>query len=162
MGPVDLAFTDRYGGAGPVPPDLDLALGDGARAENLRRVTADFAPGARVADMRQVHGNAVQVVGAGDLGDRQEVDALVSAETDVVLVVRVADCVPVLLSDADAGVVAVAHAGRAGMVAGVVAETVASMRELGAWRITASLGPRICGGCYEVPAALQEEFLAVV
>ena len=58
-GPVDLAFTDRYGGVSAVPYDeLNLALDDGddpaARAENLRRVVAEFAPGATVAQVRQV------------------------------------------------------------------------------------------------------------
>ena len=62
LGPVDLAFTDRYGGVSAVPFDsLNLALvGDddpSAVAENHRLVTEDFAPGAALADMLQVHGS---------------------------------------------------------------------------------------------------------
>jgi YfiH family protein len=159
----ELAFTDRYGGAGAVPYDeLNLALeGDDdleVCAENLRLVAADFAPGAVVADMRQVHGNAVVVVdGPPTASSRPEVDALVTASVDTVLVVRVADCVPVLLADPEAGVIGVVHAGRPGMVAGVAPVAVDRMRDLGAREPTAWLGPRICGACYEVPEGMQAE-----
>jgi len=168
VGPVDLAFTDRYGGASAVPYDeLNVALeGDDdldVCAQNLHRVTTDFAPGAVVADMRQVHGNAVGVVeGPPSSADRPDVDALVSTAVDTVLVVRVADCVPVLLADPDAGVIGVVHAGRPGMVSGVASEAVDRMRDLGARQLTAWLGPRICGACYEVPAAMQAEVAARV
>lgn len=160
-GPVDLAFTDRHGGSSAAPYDgLNLAIaGDDdldVCAANLRLVVDDFAPGARVADMHQVHGNTVRSVGAGT-PDRPEADALVTTEPDTVLVVRVADCLPVLLVDAGAGVVGVAHAGRAGLLAGVVPAAVTRMRDLGATMIGAWLGPRVCGGCYEVPADLQAE-----
>ncbi|MBD8869223.1 peptidoglycan editing factor PgeF [Nocardioides donggukensis] len=175
-GPVDLAFTDRYGGVSGVPfEELNLALvseDDAAdRAENLRRVLADFAPGARLADMHQVHGATVQMVqgpqgpqgpdGAGGReGTPPECDALVTADADVVLMVRVADCVPVLLADPDHGVIGAAHAGRSGVAAGVVPAAVERMRALGADRVTAWVGPHVCGACYEVPAALQEEVAA--
>jgi YfiH family protein len=166
-GPVELAFTDRHGGAGAAPSDeLDLALeddADGGRcAANLLRVVGDLAPGARVADMRQVHGSAVAVVGTAPTADRPEADGLVTAEPDRVLVVRVADCLPVLLVDRDAGVIGAVHAGRRGLAAGVVPAAVDRMRDLGATEVGAWLGPRICGACYEVPEALQAEVGAVV
>jgi polyphenol oxidase len=126
-------------------------------AANLAMVTADFAPGAAVHDMRQVHGNTVAVVPSPVATGRPEADALVTRATDAVLVVRVADCLPVLLADPDAGVVGAVHAGRGGMVAGVAAAAVERMRELGAEHVTAWLGPRICGACYEVPEAMQAE-----
>ena len=160
-GPVDLAFTDRYDGVSAVPFDsLNLALvGDddpAAVERNLALLMDDFAPGASLADMHQVHGN--RVVEAG--GSRERCDALVTDRPDVVLMVRVADCVPVLLADAGAGVLGAAHAGRQGLVEGVVDACVARMRELGADRIEAWVGPHICGACYEVPAALQQEVAA--
>ena len=169
-GSVDLAFTDRYGGASAAPYDeLNLALeGDddpAVRAANLRTVAEDFAPEAEVSDMRQVHGSAVEVVEhrhSTTSPARPEVDALVTAEPGHLLVVRVADCVPVLLADPDAGVTAAVHAGRPGLAAGVVPAAVARMRDLGAARITAWLGPRVCGACYEVPAALQAQVGALV
>lgn len=177
-GPVDLAFTDRYGGVSAAPFDeLNLALDDAddpsARAENLRRVATDFAPDLaslpdfsldrHVAQMRQVHGREVDVVddrhGRGML---PEADGLVATDPAAVLLVRVADCVPVLLADAEAGVIGVAHAGRPGMLVGVAPATVAAMRRLGAEQITAWLGPHVCGACYEVPAAMQEAAVAQV
>jgi copper oxidase (laccase) domain-containing protein len=63
----------------------------------------------------------------------------------------------VLLADSVNGVVGAAHAGRRGMYAGVVPATVEAMRELGAGRITAVLGPYACGDCYEVPAEMRAE-----
>ena len=166
VGPVDLAFTDRYGGVSAAPYDeLNLALEGGddpdVCAANLRLVVDDFAPGASVADMRQVHGAAVALVGDGSPG-RPQADALVSTVPDTVLVVRVADCIPVLLADVDAGMVAAVHSGRPGLAAGVVPAAVARMRGLGATGITAWLGPRICGACYEVPGQMRAEVGALV
>jgi YfiH family protein len=166
---VDLAFTDRHGGVSRAPFDsLNLALTgpdpEASRAENLRLVLTDFAPGAVLADLRQVHGDTVHVVtGRTSPGATPpDADGIVTAEPDVVLMVRAADCVPVLLADAAAGVVGAAHAGRLGLAAGVVLRTVERMRELGASEVTAWVGPHVCGACYEVPAELQREVGAVV
>lgn len=177
LGPVDLAFTDRFGGVSGVPYDeLNLALDGGddprSRAENLRRVVADFAPdlatspgadaGHHVAQMNQVHGADVAVVEGSGFSAHPAADGMVTTSSDVVLLVRAADCVPVVLADAGTGVVAVAHAGRPGVVAGVVPATVARMRELGAREITAWIGPHVCGACYEVPAPMRDEVGALV
>jgi YfiH family protein len=160
-GPVDLAFTDRYDGVSAVPFDsLNLALvsnDDRAAVErNLALLLDDFAPGAALADMEQVHGHTVVEAG----GTREQCDALVTDRADVVLMVRVADCVPVLLADPDAGVLGAAHAGRQGLVEDVVTACVGRMRDLGASQIQAWVGPHICGSCYEVPEALQQEVAA--
>ncbi|MCW2752950.1 MAG: hypothetical protein JWQ32_361 [Marmoricola sp.] len=166
LGPVDLAFTDRYGGVSGVPWDeLNLALeGDddpAAVAENHRIVLSDFGPGDQVVDLRQVHGARVAV--AEDPSDpdapdrRPEADGVVTARSGLTLMVRAADCVPVLLADPEVGVIGAAHSGRPGLAAGVVPATVARMRDLGATSITAWIGPHVCGACYEVPAAMQAE-----
>jgi YfiH family protein len=116
--------------------------------------------------MRQVHGADVHAVDRTWLDARHADlpvgDALVTDLPGVVLMVRVADCVPVLLADVDHGVVGAAHAGRPGLVAGIVPATVARMRELGADRIVAWLGPHVCGSCYEVPGEMRDEVAAVV
>jgi polyphenol oxidase len=157
-GPVDLAFTDRYDGVSAVPFDsLNLALVGEDDPDAVRRnvdlVLDDFAPGAVLADMAQVHGAEVAMAE----GPRQQCDALVSDRSGVVLMVRVADCVPVLLADPDAGVLGAAHAGRNGVAVGVVGACVERMGQLGARAISAWVGPHICGRCYEVPAELQQE-----
>ncbi len=162
FGSVELAFTDRFGGVSAPPYDeLNLGLSTpddpGAVAENHRRLLADFAPDAELADMYQVHGNAVTVVEGPVGSDRPRCDALVTTRPEVVLLVRVADCAPVLLADPAAGVVAAVHSGRPGLAARVVPATVDRMRDLGASAITAWLGPHVCGGCYEVPQEMQDD-----
>ena len=166
--PVDLAFTDRLGGVSAAPFDqLNLSVSgdddESAKAENHRLLLADFAPGAGLADLYQVHGREVAVVGPEAAGAwrRPHADGIVTTAHDVVLMVRAADCVPVLLADAEAGVVGAAHAGRQGMVLGVVTATVERMRASGARAITGWIGPSICGSCYEVPADLRDEVAAV-
>lgn len=108
----------------------------------------------------QVHGADVHIVGGTPRAGSQTVatgDGLVTAAANVALGVVVADCVPVLLADPERGVVATAHAGRRGLVAGVVPAVLATMARLGADRIRAVVGPAICGACYEVPAAMRDE-----
>lgn len=165
-GPVDLAFTDRHGGVSVAPFDsLNLAItgedDEAARRENLRLVLDDFAPGDELADLRQVHGGEIDVVERRRTSQRPAADGVVTARAGVVLAVRAADCVPVLLADPDAGVIGAAHAGRPGLVAQVVPNTVAVMGALGARRITAWVGPHVCGACYEVPEDMQAEVVAV-
>lgn len=107
-----------------------------------------------------MHGGDVDVVTERRAGERPRCDGVVTARPGVTLMVRVADCVPVLLADPAAGVIGAAHAGRPGLAAGVVPATVARMRDLGAREVTAWVGPHICGACYEVPARMQEDVAA--
>jgi YfiH family protein len=131
-------------------------------AQNLRLVLEDFAPGDRLADLHQVHGAEVDVVDEPATTARADADGIVTGQAGVVLMVRAADCVPVLLADAEAAVIAAAHCGRLGLAAGVVPATVARMRDLGARSITAWIGPHVCGGCYEVPENIQAQVSAAV
>lgn len=165
------AFTDRWGGVSAVPyEELNLggAVGDDPAAVLANRGLAARALGvdpARVVWMNQVHGRTVHVVDGPWPAEAEvpEGDAVVTARRGLPLAVLTADCVPVLLADPVAGVVAAAHAGRPGMVAGVVAATVETMITLGAEpaRMTARTGPAVCGRCYEVPAAMRDEVAAV-
>jgi YfiH family protein len=166
VGHADLAFTDRFGGVSASPYDeLNLAVAGGddpaAKAENLRRLADDFAPGDVVCDLYQVHG--ADVVRADRVWtERPHADGLVATGPGVTLLVRAADCVPVLLVAPDEGLLGAAHAGRPGMVKGVVPATVGRMRELGAGRVEGWIGPHVCGRCYEVPEAMRAEVAAVV
>ncbi|WP_328772279.1 peptidoglycan editing factor PgeF [Streptomyces sp. NBC_00286] len=182
MSGAHFAFTDRWGGVSAVPyEELNLGgggalaraksrvgeVGDDPDAVRTNRELAAKSLGldpARVVWMNQVHGRDVAVVDE-PWGDRPvpEVDAVVTARRRLALAVLTADCTPVLLADPVAGVVAAAHAGRPGMVAGVVPAAVAAMVELGAepGRIVARTGPAVCGRCYEVPDAMRAEVAAV-
>ena len=166
LGPVDLAFTDRFGGVSAAPFDsLNLALtGDDdprAIAENQRLVLADFAPGADLVGMHQVHGADVAVLGDGGQGDLPRCDGLVTTRPARVLMTRAADCLPVLLADPGARVIGSVHCGRPGLAARVVPAAVATMRAQGAVTITAWVGPHVCGSCYEVPGEMQAEVGAI-
>ena len=165
------AYTDRWGGVSAVPYDslnLGGAVGDDPAAVHANRARAAESLGRdpqRVVWMNQVHGRDTAVVDRPWGQDPvPAVDALVTTRADLTLAVLTADCVPVLLADPVAGVVAAAHAGRPGLVAGVVPAAVATMTEQGARadRITAVIGPSVCGKCYEVPAAMRDAVAAVV
>lgn len=130
--------------------------------EELAVLAHTRASSIRPVFMNQVHGAAVRVVS----GDDEEVsadscDGIVTTHPYVALFSLVADCTPVLLHDVRAGVVAAVHAGRPGMLAGVVPATVAAMRDLGSRRIAAAVGPSVCGRCYEVPQQLRDEAAAI-
>lgn len=169
-GPVDLAFTDRADGVSAAPYDsLNLALASdddpAAVAHNLETVRADFAPGDHLVDLEQVHGGAVHVVTGAPPGEgagRAEADAVVTDLPGITLMVRVADCVPLLLADPAAGVIGAAHCGRPGLTAQIVPHVVEAMRDLGARRLVAWVGPHVCGACYEVPAVMQEQVAALL
>jgi YfiH family protein len=164
------AFTDRWGGVSAAPyEELNLggAVGDDPGVVRTNREIAAKSLGldpGLVVWMNQVHGNDVAVVDE-PWGDRPvpEVDAVVTARRGLALAVLTADCTPVLLADPAAGIVAAAHAGRPGMIAGVVPAAVRAMTELGAdpARIVARTGPAVCGRCYEVPEAMRAEVAAV-
>lgn len=170
VGGAHFAFTDRWGGVSAVPyEELNLggAVGDDPDAVRTNRELAAKSLGldpARVVWMNQVHGPDVAVIDE-PWGDRPvpEVDAVVTVRRSLALAVLTADCTPVLLADPVAGIAAAAHAGRPGMVAGVVPAAVAAMVELGAepGRIVARTGPAVCGRCYEVPDEMRAEVAAV-
>ncbi|WP_343710186.1 peptidoglycan editing factor PgeF [Mycobacterium sp.] len=165
--------TTRAGGVSAPPYDT-FNLGDhvgdqpAAVAANRSRLTAAIGLGAdRVVWMNQVHGDRVGVVDAphpAAVGGRVGTDALVTGTPRLALAVLTADCVPVLLADARAGVVAAVHAGRVGAQRGVVARAVEAMLALGAHPgdISALLGPAVSGRNYEVPAAMAAEVEAAL
>jgi YfiH family protein len=161
------AFTDRWGGVSAVPyEELNLggAVGDDPDAVRTNRELAAKSLGldpAQVVWINQVHGADVAVVDGpwGSAAEIPSVDAVVTARGGLALAVLTADCTPVLLADPVARIAAAAHAGRPGMIAGVVPATVRAMVELGAEpsRIVARTGPAVCGRCYEVPEAMRAE-----
>jgi YfiH family protein len=165
--------TTRAGGVS-APPFDTFNLGDhvgddpAAVAANRKRLASAIGLGRdAVVWMNQVHGDRVVRVD-GPLEDPaaavDDTDALVTTTPRLALAVVTADCVPVLMADARAGVVAAVHAGRVGAQKGVVARAVEAMYDAGAHAqdISVLLGPAVSGRNYEVPADMAAEVEAVL
>ena len=143
---VDVAFTDAT-----------LDLQDGA-AGTVARTQLEADLGVAVVRAHQVHGTEVHVVERPAQPDPVPVaDALITAVPGAALMIRVADCVPVLLADTRGAVVGAVHAGRRGVELDVTTRAVDQMRSLGATDLRGWVGPHICGRCYEVPDAMRDE-----
>ncbi len=111
----------------------------------------------------QEHGTtALEVSGPVARGALPRADAVVSATPGLVIGVLTADCAPVLLADPEARVVAAAHAGWRGAVAGIIESAIAEMERLGAQRerISAAVGPCINQAAYEVGPEFEAQFLS--
>ena len=133
LGPAEIRFTGRSDG--------DFSQHAKDRDERLRTLSARtwLTP-------KQVHGSrAVAVdIDTAAIGDA---DAIVTTDPAVALMIKTADCAPIVL--VGDGAVGVVHAGWRGLVAGVVAEGVQAMADLGSRPTTAALGPCLRVGCYE-------------
>ncbi len=162
---VDALVTGRAGGVSTGPYEslnLGLHVGDDAErvVENRRRAAAMV--GLDLGDTvfcHQTHGRDVAVVddrdrGRGTLGvdDAVPCDAVVTTTPDLGLAVLVADCVPLVLYDPGAHVLAAVHAGWRGTVARIGEAAVEVMVTLGAdpGRIVAGIGPAITADRYQV------------
>lgn len=162
--------TTRAGGISAPPFDsfnLGDHVGDDADAVAANRARLAAAIGLateRVVWMNQVHGERVAVVDEPPGTPIEDTDGLVTRTPRLALAVVTADCVPVLLADARAGVVAAVHAGRVGAQRGVVVRAVEAMLAFGAHTrdISVLLGPAISGPNYEVPAAMADEVEAAL
>lgn len=100
-----------------------------------------------IATMRQVHGTDVAWAMPGLV---PEADALLTYTPNLGVLVRVADCVPVVLATEERDTIGVVHAGRKGLVDGVVPAAVRILHERGKGALAAVIGPHICGRCYEL------------
>ena len=167
---VFAAFTRRTGGvSGPPFESLNLGLGVGDDPESVLANRTALARSCGLlpddlAWMSQVHGTSVCYLDAKTPQPPDPVDAIFTDVPGRALCVLVADCLPVLIADPAARIIGAAHAGREGMVAGVVPALIAAMAAAGACpaRMRALTGPAICGSCYEVPPELQERVGAAV
>lgn len=162
---VRRVVTTRAGGFS-APPYDSFNLGDhvGDDPTAVRRNRARLAgtlglPGDHVIWMEQIHGRTVTTVDGPRTEPVPATDALVTTRPGLALVVLTADCVPVLLSDDEAGVIAAVHAGRIGARIGIVPRVLEAMIAAGARpeRIGALLGPAASGRRYEVPAEMRAD-----
>lgn len=157
-------FTRRGGVSTGLYDSLNGGIGSGddpqlvARNRALAAAALGLDPD-MMASLYQVHGNlAVQA----DPARRPEADGLVTSQPGQGLMILAADCVPVLLADHGAAIVAACHAGWRGALAGIVGATVSAMIRQGARpdRISARIGPAIAGPSYQIDQAMHDRLLA--
>lgn len=170
------AFTTRRGGVSTGEfASLNLASNRGddpeAVRENYRRVCALMGAGIdEGAVTRQVHGTAVRIVTEKDRHMclsvcPYEADGIVTSVKGMPISCMTADCVPVLLCDAEHGVIGAVHCGWRSSVGDILKNAVEQMESLGAQResLCAAIGPAIGKCCFEtdddVPEAI-ERYLA--
>ncbi len=153
-------FTDRSGGLSQ-GAFASFNLGDHVSDDpedvqaNRALLASQFGP---VQFMNQVHGSRIAII-ESVTEEAPTADALVTGIAGITLAVMVADCIPLILTSAEA--VAAVHVGRRGLTNGVAVKTVGVMREMGAKKIRAVLGPAICGHCYEVSQEAHDEVVAL-
>ncbi len=167
-GGVSLAPFDslNFGNPGDLPPERKDPREN--ILENWRRtLVAIQCDRRRVIEVHQVHGGDVHTFSnvlhkrIGDpvlCGPDPKADAIVTDDPTCVAAVRVADCAPILISDHLGQMVAAVHAGWRGVIAGVAANAVRTMRELGASSLTAAIGPCIGPQQFEVGNDVALEF----
>lgn len=161
-------FLTRHGGvSGGLYDSLNCGRSSG---DDLKRVNENQRRAVKMVDKRvktlcvarQVHGrDAIFVESDWPDGDAPRADALVTNRPRIALGVTSADCAPVLIVDADAGVIAAVHAGWRGALAGVVEAAVEMMTTAGAIpdRMVAAIGPCIAAESYEVGTEFSAPFL---
>lgn len=168
LGGAQAVFTNRVGGVS-VPPYDSLNTGyhvgddEAAVTENRHRISQ--AIGRDIVWMNQTHSHRVEVVVPGQTNKPIHADGLVLNTKPFTklglsipaLAVMVADCVPILLGSDDGSVIAAIHAGRSGIVTGIVREAIFTLRREGIdpADMNAAIGPSICRRCYEVSDDLQ-------
>ena len=154
-----VTFTDRHGGKSQGAYS-SLNLGDhvgDSPADVLHNRQILEALHGPVQFMNQVHGNRIAIIEA--VSDQPPTaDALITGISGITLAVMVADCIPLILTSRE--VVAAVHVGRRGLVNQVAVKTIEIMREMGGAEISATIGPAICGSCYEVSADVHQEVIS--
>lgn len=152
--------TMRRGGVSSGPWEgfnLGTHVGDDPQAVAANRVLLRRELPAEPVWLDQVHGT--HCVDAATMAAGTQADASFTRQRRVVCAALTADCLPVLLCDDRATVVAIAHAGWRGLAAGVIEAAVARMREPGE-RLVAWLGPAIGPQAFEVGGEVRDVFVA--
>ena len=162
-------FTRRGGVSQGVYASLNGGLGSKDEAAHVGENRARMATALEVSrgnliTAYQVHSPSVIIAeGPWNTSARPQADALVTKVPGLAVAITTADCGPILFADERAGIVAAAHAGWRGALAGVAETTVAAMEKCGAdrARIVAALGPMIRQANYEVGPEFVAQFKAV-
>jgi len=169
---VRAVFTTRAGGVSQGPQatfNLGYKADDDPAAVSANRALLVQRTGVPAAWIAQVHGprvvDAQAALESVEAGDPLQADASVTSAIGLASTVMVADCMPVLLCDAQGRAVGAAHAGWRGLCAGVIEQTVQALRarlpQGGAdAQVIAWLGPCIGPQAFEVGPEVREAFLA--
>jgi YfiH family protein len=162
-------FLTRVGGVSEGAfESLNCGFGSGDETDRVARnraraVEESTGRAIPLVTVRQTHTAIPHLVEQPwDPADAPVGDALVTRREGLALGVLAADCAPVLLADAEAGVIGAAHAGWKGAFGGVVEAAIALMIEQGAERarISATVGPCIAQSSYEVGPEFVVRFAA--
>lgn len=161
-------FFTRKGGVSTGPfESLNFTRTTGDQPTNVDRNIAIVAdslgvPREHIYFPLQTHGTVSVVVdGSENRADIEAVEADITiTRAHVAAAIRTADCVPVLVACVETGWVAACHAGWKGCVRGVVPETIARLRTLGATRLIASIGPHISVDSFEVSPETAQEIIS--
>ena len=164
--------------------NVGLNVGDDtARVHRNRRDLADVV-GRSIVWMDQTHSTQVRVIGSNEgapvyVDTHSPVGAVAASEWGPVdadgvvldargwpnapaLAVQTADCLPIVFSAGRGRVLAAVHAGRRGLLAGILGEALRAIRSLEGGPIAAFIGPAICSRCYEVPAQMATSSEAIM
>lgn len=156
-------FTRKGGASSGVFKGLNCGISSSDQREavalNRTRVAKSLgvAPD-HLIGVDQIHSADVVTV-LDPAAPRPKADALVTATPGIALSVLTADCQPVLMCDAETGVIGAAHAGWKGTLHGILEATIAAMQALGAGQIHAVIGPAISRRAYEVGPELRDTVL---
>jgi YfiH family protein len=152
-------FTTRRGGVSEGPfASLNLGLWTDDDPERVRqnRARVERIGGGRLAQARQVHGTRVIPAQPRNGAEPPDADGQVTADRGVAPMVLTADCLPVALIAPEG--VAMLHAGWRGLAGGILGEGAGALRDLGAGRIAAAIGPGAGLCCYEVGEEVHAAF----
>ena len=154
---MNYSFTDRTGGLSTgafLSNNVATHVGDEVATVLANRARLESDLGLPIQFMDQVHGDVVATIG-NEIVAAPTADALFTQNAGIGLAVMVADCIPLLLSNARS--VAAVHVGRKGLMNEVAMSAIQAMRSIDSAEITAVVGPSICGQCYEVSEDIYEE-----
>lgn len=151
------AYADG-GGAGGLNLALHVGDDDASVIANRQKINTILTN--PVTFLSQVHGTMVMDAAglSPDLAQPSVADAVFTSQPGLACAVMTADCLPVLLVDQHATVVAAAHAGWRGLVNGILQNTVTAMRTRSQAELRAWLGPAISVAHFEVGAEVKQEF----
>lgn len=170
---IDHAMVTRHGGVSPVPwatLNLGATVGDSRENvnENMHRFLNSFyIDRDELFDVWQVHGNDIVMANRSRKVNEKHIkaDAILTNKKGLALLMRFADCVPILLFDPNKKVIGIAHAGWKGTIRKVVGKTVLSMKQnYGSEpeNIIAGIGPSIAGHHYEVGPEVTNEVIKIM